>query len=159
MSDSLAGLLRASVENASDPDPLEVPLPVFDPPVTMRLSRIKDALERDAAMEGVDKIRDEGSRALEASARLLAKASVSCYVEQDGEVHELPRFGLPLWQFIYGEAANPETAPQSEAQAVFALYTDGKGEQDTAALVDAANSYVEWSQTEGLRGHEAVLKN
>lgn len=154
---SIADLLRASVENATELEPLEIQLPIFDPPVTMVLRKIKNAKVRDAAIAGLQRIKDEGDRNLQAVARLLVLACEHCTLTApDGVEHELPKLGLPLWNFIYGqdEAA---VAPQNDVQAVFALYTDATGETDTVAIADAGIEYGEWSKTASLKAHEEAL--
>jgi hypothetical protein len=151
---SIADLLRESVANATDPEPLEIQLPVFDPPLVMSLIKIKDARERESAMAGLDKIRDETDRGLEALARMLVLACQSTSVEIGGQVHQLPKLGLELYSYIYSESEIP---PPSDVAAVFALYSNAKGETDTVAIVDAATEYVEWSRTASLKAHEVVL--
>jgi hypothetical protein len=151
---SIADLLRESVANATDPEPLEIQLPVFDPPLVMSLIRIKDAREREAAMAGLDRIRDETERGLEALARMLVMACQLTAVEIDGQRHQLPKLGVELYSYIY-----PDTEPQppNDVAAVMALYTDAKGDTDTVALVDAATEYVEWSKNAALQAHQVVL--
>lgn len=151
---SIADLLRESVETATDPDPLEIQLPVFDPPLTMSLIKIKDARQREDAMAGLDRIRDETERGLEALARMLVMACDSTYVEIKGKVHQLPKLGTELYSYIYPDSPVP---PPTDVAAVFALYTDKKGETDTVAIVDAAQEYIEWSRTAALRAHEKTL--
>lgn len=155
MSESLADVLRASVENATDPAPLELPLPVFSPTITMRLVRIKDAKVRDTAFAGIEKIQDEADRGLESAARALSHACTGCYVQTTDGEQELPPVGRGLYTFIYGD----ELAPETDAEAVFALYTDGQGVCDTAAMVDAATEYMEWCRTAAIRGQGVVLGN
>jgi hypothetical protein len=153
---SIADLLRASVENATDPDPLEIQLPTFDPPLFMSLVKIKDARAREAAMAGLEKIRDESERGLEALARLLVLACQHTTVEIGGKAHELPAVGAELYAYIYPDLP-PEQQPPSDVAAVFALYTNGTHECDTVALADAAQEYLGWSRTAAMQAHQVVL--
>lgn len=151
---SIAELLRQSVENATDPEPLTIQLPVFDPPVTMVLRKIKDVKEREAAMAGLEQIKDETDRGLQAVARMLVLACEHCTITVDGTTHELPKVGLPLWSYIFGDTTEP---PLNDVEAVYALYTDSHGEADTVALTDAATEYVQWTKNAALRAHQEAL--
>lgn len=151
---SIADMLRASVENATDPEPLSIQLPVFDPPVSMVLRKIKDVKEREAAMAGLEKIKDDTDRGLQAVVRMLVLACEYCTITVEGATHQLPPLGLPLWSYIYGETTE---APMNDVEAVFALYTDRRGETDTTAIADAGTEYVEWTKTAALRAHQEAL--
>jgi hypothetical protein len=154
---SIADLLRQSVENATDPEPLEIQLPIFNPPLYLSLRKVKDAKLREEVMTGVERISDEADRVLDGGARLLALACDDVFVMQGAQRLSLPKFGLPLWEFIHGETTAADMHPQTDVQAAFALYTGPDGECDTVALLDAVAKYQEYSTNVVLTNHEVVL--
>lgn len=154
---SLAETLRSSVENAVPADPFEITLPTFAPEIKVRLVRIKDAIEREAAFNGLNfEDADDQHVAIEAACRLIVGACKECYTIVDGVETPLPKIGNALHDFIFEDEDGDGL--RSDVNALLNLYTGPDGITDTAAIVDAANAYMNWSQTTGLKAQTRVEK-
>lgn len=150
---SVAELLRQSVENAADVEPLVIRIPVFNPPLQVSLRKLKDAKQVDAAMKGTDRLPDEATQAIEIAARTLVLASVDTFVDVEGQRVSFGRLGSAVLKQIFPD----REAPASDVEAVYALYTGSDGQLDSISMTQAAAEYNEWRNNAIASAQHQVL--
>jgi hypothetical protein len=150
---SIADLLRASVEHASETEDMyDIQLPDFEPTLHVTLRKVKSYRENVEIYKGTDKIKDTSDQALEMAARTLVAAAQDVWVIHNGAKTSLGvKLGLELYEAIFGSENNP-TAPQNDVQAIYALYRD-----DEMALTNDVEEYAAWRRGKQADAVEEVL--
>lgn len=148
---SVAELLRQSVENAADVEPLVIRIPVFNPPLQVSLRKVKDLGALQKAMEGINP--EDASQSTEVAARTLVLASVDTFVDVEGQRISFGPLGVAVLKEIFPD----REAPANDVEAVYALYTGSDGVLDSISLAQAAVEYNEWRQTAYSAAQSQVL--